>query len=42
MSRYLKPSLIASAVCSLLLLGSFACGGAETPAPTAEPQRRRR
>ena len=37
MSRFLKPSLIASAVCALLLLGSFACGGAETPAPTAEP-----
>ena len=37
MSRYLKPSLVASAICSLLLLASFACGGAETPAPTAEP-----
>ena len=37
MSRYLKPTLIASAICALLLAAGFACGGAETPPPTAEP-----
>ena len=37
MSRYLKPTLIASVVCGLLLAAGFACGGAETPEPTAVP-----
>ena len=37
MSGYLKPTLIASFVISVLLVAGIACGGAETPAPTAEP-----
>ena len=37
MSRYLKPTLIGSVVCGLLLAAGFACGGAETPVPTAVP-----
>ena len=37
MLRHVKPRLIASAICCLMLLAGFACGGAETPVPTAEP-----
>ena len=37
MSRYLKPTLIVTAICGLLLMAGFACGGAETPEPAAEP-----
>ena len=34
---YLKTTLTASFVISALLVAGIACGGAETPAPTAEP-----
>ena len=37
MSRYLKPTLVASFVISVLLVAGIACGGAETPPPTEEP-----
>ena len=36
MSKYLKPTLIASVVASVLLAAGIACGGAETPQPTEE------